>query len=505
MKTSVIRKRGWLLRTLAAVCAAVAAIVGGQAQTPTADDFNPGASDFALSLAVQADGKILVGGTFTNLAGNTRNYIGQLHADGTLDTTFNPGAGGGYGAVSSLALQADGKILVGGNFTTLAGQTRSYIGRLNSGGTLDTTFNPGASDYVSSLAVQADGKILVGGGFTTLGGQPRNRIGRLNSDGTLDTTFNPGASGSVYSLAVQADGKILVGGYFTTLAGQPRNRIGRLNSDGTLDTTFNPGANSDVRSLALQADGKILVGGWFTTLGGQTRNYIGRLNSDGTLDTTFNPGAKQLCVFPCGAGGRQDPGGRLFHDRWAGQTRNRIGRLNSRRYAGHHLQSGRRRRLRSLRVLPCGAGGRQDPGGRRFHDAWAGSRATALAGSTIPTRPRKASSMTARRITWLRGGTSPEVWRTSFDWSTNNGTDWVGLGCRHADQRRLALDRRFGGGQREPPRPGFRLRADSTTAPLGWWRASLVRWSVVSQPVSRTNNAGSDGHLQRAAPGALHP
>jgi uncharacterized delta-60 repeat protein len=127
--------------------------------------------------------------------------------------------------------------------------------------------------------VQADGKILVGGSFTTLGGKTRSRIGRLHADGTLDASFNPEASSSVYSLAVQADGKILVGGQFTTLGGQTRNRISRLHADGTLDIGFNPEASSSVYSLAVQADGKILVGGQFTTLGGQTRNRIGRLNN----------------------------------------------------------------------------------------------------------------------------------------------------------------------------------------------------------------------------------
>ena len=162
--------------------------------------------------------------------------------------------------------------------------------------TVDPEFNPGASsDVVSSdvysLAVQADGKVLVGGGFTTLGGQARNYIGRLTADGILDSGFNPGANSSVGSLAVQADGKILVGGGFTMLGGQARNHIGRLNADGTLDSGFNPGANSSVGSLAVQADGKVLVGGFFTTLGGPARNYIGRLTADGILDSGFNPGA----------------------------------------------------------------------------------------------------------------------------------------------------------------------------------------------------------------------
>jgi uncharacterized delta-60 repeat protein len=108
-------------------------------------------------------------------------------------------------------------------------------------------FNPGANSPVHAPVVQADGKILAGGIFTTLGGQSRSRIARLNSDGTLDNTFNPGADAWVYSLAMQADGKILVGGGFTALGGQTRNRIGRLNPDGILDATFNPGANMTTR------------------------------------------------------------------------------------------------------------------------------------------------------------------------------------------------------------------------------------------------------------------
>ncbi|WP_198973132.1 delta-60 repeat domain-containing protein, partial [Xylophilus sp. ASV27] len=87
-----------------------------------------------------------------------------------------------------------------------------------------------------SLAVQPDGKVLVGGGFTQLGGQTRTYLARLNADGSLDTGFNPDANNAVYSLAVQPDGKVLVGGAFTQLGGQTRNRLARLNADGSLDT-----------------------------------------------------------------------------------------------------------------------------------------------------------------------------------------------------------------------------------------------------------------------------
>lgn len=233
----------------------------------------------SVSLASQPDGKILLGGSFTSVGGQTRKYLARLNADGTLDSTFNPGADS---AVHSLAAQADGRILVGGGFTTLGAQARACLARLNADGTVDSGFNPQVGGYfpvVSSLIVQADGKILVGGRFDTVGGQPRTNMARLNVDGTLDWAFMPAANSNVVSLAVQADGKILVGGQFTTLGGQPRTNLARLNRDGTVDREFIVGANGRVLALAVQADGRILVGGSFTTLGGQPRTYLGRLNN----------------------------------------------------------------------------------------------------------------------------------------------------------------------------------------------------------------------------------
>jgi uncharacterized delta-60 repeat protein len=269
--------------------------------------FDPGANGSVSALAVQADGKILVGGRFTTLGGGgtgttPRGHLGRLNADGSLDTGFDPGASG---VVRTLAVQADGKILVGGAFTRLGGggagaTTRNNIGRLNADGSLDKSFNPGANDHVTIVAVQPDGRILVGGGFHKLGGgtgtTTRSHFGRLNADGSLDLGFNPHANYLVTTVAVQADGKILVGGGFTMLGGMKRARLGRLNMDGSLDGGFDPGVSDYVNAVAVQADGKILVGGDFTTLGGggagtTTRNYIGRLNADGSLDTDFDPGA----------------------------------------------------------------------------------------------------------------------------------------------------------------------------------------------------------------------
>ena len=222
-------------RIMAVVFAVLAtcAVARAQSVDPT---FNPGVSGYVYALAVQADGKIMVGGTFYKLGGGgtgttTRNSLGRLNTDGSVDMTFDPDVY--YSALSeatvgALALQADGKILVGGSFTGLGGQPGLYnprhlprknIARLNADGSFDTSFDPGAGGTafggVTALVVQADGKIVVGGGFTALGGggagtTTRNYIGRLNADGTLDTDFNPGANGNVTALAVQADSRSII-------------------------------------------------------------------------------------------------------------------------------------------------------------------------------------------------------------------------------------------------------------------------------------------------------
>lgn len=385
--------------------------------------FNPevGGTDYrhVYCLALQADGKILLGGAFSTLNGQTRGNLGRLNPDGTLDSAFD---GGAYGQVSSLAVQADGKILAGGLFTSLGGQPQSYLGRLNGDGTLDTTFNPAANGYVRSLALQADGKILVGGYFTTMTGQPRDRIARLNTDGTLDSTFNPGANNGVTSLVVQPDGKILVGGTFTTLGGQPRNWIGRLNPDGTLDSTFDPRASGAVSACALQADGMIVLGGDFEVLGGQPRARIARLNADGTLDISFDPGAngwvKSLALQ---ADGKILVGGEFTA--LGGQVCHRIGRLNANGTPDNSFDAAVTGYVVALVVQ---ADGKVLAGG--FFDWLAGEQRMNL-GRLNATHPATRSfSYNGAIITWLRGGTSPEVWRTTFEFSTDL-TTWSLLGA----------------------------------------------------------------------------
>ena len=259
--------------------------------------FNPGtgANGEVEHTAIQDDGKILIAGSFTSYNGTAINRIARLNADGSLDMTFNPGTGA-IGHVTEANIQSDGKIIIVGYFNSYNGTARGFIARLNADGTLDGTFNPGtgANGFVQSTAMQSDGRIVIGGGFTSYNGTARNFIARLNIDGTLDLTFNPGTGANVLvrSTAIQSDGKIIVGGDFTSYNGTARNFIARLNADGTLDGTFNPGtgANDAIATTAIQGDGKIIIVGLFTSYNGTSRNRIARLNADGTLDGTFNPG-----------------------------------------------------------------------------------------------------------------------------------------------------------------------------------------------------------------------
>ena len=176
---------------------------------------------------------MVAAGGFTTLNGAAQNRIVRLNTDGTPDATFSFNVGGGFNSsVFSVALQQDGSIAVGGLFTTLQGATSNYIARLFPNGTPDTAFTTNVGTFNSDLravAVQADGKIVVGGFFTTLNGVTSNRIARLNADGTRDTAFttNLGTGFDAYllSVAVQSDGKIVAGGAFATLNGATNNHI----------------------------------------------------------------------------------------------------------------------------------------------------------------------------------------------------------------------------------------------------------------------------------------
>jgi uncharacterized delta-60 repeat protein len=253
--------------------------------------FSPQIDGAVNSIVIQPDGKILAGGLFSSVDDQTRYNIARLEADGTLESvnTFAPGAGADA-TVYGIALQADGKILIGGLFETVQGVARKGIARLQANGILDTTFDPGTGTDASvfSIAVQLDGKILIGGAFQDVDGTARQRIARLTETGAVDTTFNPGAAANdlVTGVALQPDGKVLVSGYFS-------GGITRLTSTGAPDPAFTPGsgANDRVYTTAIQTDGKILIGGIFTGHNGTPINRIARLSVNGALDATFDPGS----------------------------------------------------------------------------------------------------------------------------------------------------------------------------------------------------------------------
>src|SRR5262249_10154247 len=195
----------------------------------TRDAFSLGVWGWISALAIQADEKILVSSFYwEDNYGDVGNGLKRYTADGTLDAVLIPP--GDAGGVTALALQPDGKILT------------APFRRLNADGTLDESFKaiPEPDGYISSLMVQQDGKILVGGCFENLGGEAHANIGRLNPDGTMDHSFTAVVLGCVYALALQPDGRILVGGMFNSVNGQVRNNLARLNPDGSLDAPFVP-------------------------------------------------------------------------------------------------------------------------------------------------------------------------------------------------------------------------------------------------------------------------
>ncbi len=267
--------------------------------------FGIGAHGTVFSMVVQPDGKILIGGNFLAYNGAAQSRIARLNTDGSVDTSFQTGAGvtgtgGLLTRVNTALLQADGKLLIAGNFSGYNGSPRNCVARLNPDGSLDTSFQPGAgaNGEVHAMLRTLSGKILIAGDFTSFDGVPRGRIARLEADGALDMSFDPGegANGAIHALAERPDGRVLIGGAFTTYAGYGRARIARVNTDGGLSmgypatTGVSGGFDTRVLAITLQPDGKVLVGGEFTSVNGVPRNRIARLESSGVLDSTFDPG-----------------------------------------------------------------------------------------------------------------------------------------------------------------------------------------------------------------------
>lgn len=253
-----------------------------------------GITGTVYAIALQSTGKIIVGGSFTEYNGTARTNLLRLNADGTLDASFFSGTAFD-GPVLSLAIQPDDKIIVGGDFDNFGNADRYGITRLNAIGNLDAGFlTDGTYSVVRSVALQPDGKILVGGDFTTFDGTDQGYMVRLNATGAIDNTLNmtTGFNGAVWSILVQPNNRILVGGAFTTYLGSNARRITRIMANGTADASFNdmPGYDGTVEHLALQEDGSVIAAGQFSQCQGQPRVKLARTTADGEVDATFTVG-----------------------------------------------------------------------------------------------------------------------------------------------------------------------------------------------------------------------
>ena len=242
------------------------------------------------AVKLQADGKVLVGGTFSNFNGTAARRLARLNPDGTRDATFNIGTGFESGLVNALAVQHDGKVLAVGTFLTYNGVTQNGIARLNTDGSLDATFTSvvSSSFSVTNVALQADGKVLVAGTVTT-NNITKGQVIRLQADGRLDAGFTAATEMIVQSLTLQVDGKVLVGGALTVNS-VTKGQVVRLKTDGSLDDSFNTGTGFDaqVNAVALQTNGHVLVGGQFTTYKGLPQSRLVLLDATGNLDGLLN-------------------------------------------------------------------------------------------------------------------------------------------------------------------------------------------------------------------------
>jgi len=257
-----------------------------------------GGNRFIRAIGKQSTGKYVVVGNFYTVDGNSVSNICRLNSDGTFDNSFTVGTGFDNNVLGCYVL-SDDSIIAFGTFINYDGTTSARLCKLNSDGTINSTFasNIQAVNFdtsVFAVEILSDGKMYVGGNFT-------NRLMLLNADGTHDTSFDVGTgfNNRVASIKAQSDNKIMVGGWFTEYNGVACNKgIVRLNADATIDNTFaNEGTGLSesgdgiVQVVCIQPDGKYLVGGWFNQYNNQSQLRIIRFNTDGTKDTTFDIGS----------------------------------------------------------------------------------------------------------------------------------------------------------------------------------------------------------------------
>jgi len=262
------------------------------------DPYNTYASSGVYSILVQDDGKIIVGGQFTNIAGQACSNLARLNSDGQLDASFPQGTDG---PVYRLLKQPDGKILVAGVFTNLQGVVRRGIGRLLTNGTIDLDFDAGSviGGYQGgfSLGLQSDGKILVG---TPVFPYTNGALFRLNANGQPDSGFvqtNLFNTWHIFSICPRTNGSILLAGGFQSVNGISNPGLVLLQTNGEVDLSFSSPLDavppnfdlSGVYALAELPDHGFLIGGKFWKQGSTNRQGIAKLTTALDWDAGFQP------------------------------------------------------------------------------------------------------------------------------------------------------------------------------------------------------------------------
>ena len=302
-RSVILSRRNTVVRC-AALIFALAAALSAPAASIDSRFHSPELADLAVPqrLLVLPDDSFLVYWNFNRFNGRNAGLVLKFKADRTLDPGFR--VDGNFFHVIALTPAPGGKFIASMRYQDKTG-ARYPIFRLNGDGSIDPSFNAGAGADrdVYGLAVQDDGKILVGGIFSSFNGQTRQGIVRLQPNGALDTgfaavTFDPdqtsGSPGIRSNIIVQPDGKILIAGNFSGVNGTSRNGIARLDPDGTLDSTFVPtavrsgtGGHQPIGAIALQPDGKILAAGRFAPVGSNMISPLVRMSSQGAVEHYF--------------------------------------------------------------------------------------------------------------------------------------------------------------------------------------------------------------------------
>ena len=262
------------------------------ARTGAVTPWNPGMWGFTVQALAVSGETVYAGGIFFRMGGEWRNNIAAVDARTGRVTDWDPEAFGGYnGSVNAIAVKA-GTVYLGGGFTAVGGELRSYLAAVDSVTGRATAWNPAADDIVNCLRVQGS-RMYVGGWFNTIGGQRRTSIAALDLSSGRATDWDPDGNGIVTALAL-GPGVVYAGGSFETMGGRPRHSLAAIDQITGVATDWDPDphgpfATPEIEALAL-AGNTLYAGGAFTSMGGEARSYIAGVDATSGVATPWNAG-----------------------------------------------------------------------------------------------------------------------------------------------------------------------------------------------------------------------